>query len=62
MTILECSICGKEFDNTTGRFLLDGRKYCWRCRLKDICEGNHRDSETWAERDRIKSRFEILDL
>ena len=62
MTRFDCDLCGKEFNTTSGRFLLDGRKYCWRCQLKDLHKGNCRDSETGAERNLIHNRWEILDL
>ena len=56
-----CDICGREFDSISGRFLLDGRKYCWRCQLRDITEEKRRKMIE-AEKDKIESRYEILDL
>lgn len=57
----ECDICGKEFNDVSGRFLSDGRRCCWRCRLKDICEEKHREMVE-AEKDNIQNRWEILDI
>lgn len=62
MTIPKCGICGGEFNDVSGRFLLDGSTYCWRCRLRDIHEGNHKDNETKEEKEFINNRWEILDL
>ena len=56
-----CDICGREFSSISGRFLSDGRKCCWRCRLRDISEEKRREMIE-AEKDKIESRYEILDL
>ncbi len=60
MNELKCDFCEKEFDNISGR-LLDGKRYCWRCQLKDISKEKLRQIIE-AEKNRIENRWQILDL
>lgn len=48
-----CHFCGKSFNDVSGRFLR-GLRQCWRCQLEEI----YGDKEI----EKIKSRFEILDI
>lgn len=33
---LYCDFCEKDFNKTSGRYIVGEFKQCWRCRLKDL--------------------------